>query len=1119
MISLEQANQIIKNQESIAEKEKEKKEDFISIDEAQNILNIKSAKEIEEDQEPEFIPAEQAGIKINASELLKKNADQDLIKSIQENTKRNQEQGIIPLEQANLEMNLMKGSILDGGEIQTPIEDIIKYQGYYSWENFKENLLKRTFLGAGRDLGQGTIDLTNYLGDKFFDERPFENVKLPKVAEPTWFGGSLSRDVLGFALPFLSFNKLATTANVVTKIPKATSLTGKIVQNSIKGAAVGGVAEQFAFSPYEGRLSNLIESFPSLANPITEYLSATDQDSEDKARFKMLIEGGLFGIPLDALFSFIGRGKRNGLKTTKIKNTDAPVENANYKRNKQAEKIESYTGAKPKSLEDKIDLNTSDRLDDISEKIIDKKISKKVEGFFEDLLIQGSVKRNPNIRISEQIYDTLTTPRIMQKVDLPKLLKKYNLKQEEIMDFFIEGARTSAQNLNRLSQLSKAYGKFLKDGKASDNLIKELDNQGVDTTTLLDSSMKRLDGLRRGAMVGRWSTAIRNFLSQTGRIGLNVLYEGFQYGADTLWSSLGGRNLTRKTNPLTAMQGFLNIFRQILPGRHKKVKADVDQILSYYPKLQDRLFLRYSSDVANTGALKNYSPLSIAEKGVHLLNFLNRFQEFITRRAVFLSSLDAIVRGNKNVYKGKTLNQIINDKKLIAQLRKDDIASAIDHSLEMTYAVEPKGGIGEAFVRFVNKVPFTLSLAIPFPRFLVNSLKFLYDYSPLPTVVGAGKAALDIPLAAMTFSADGTFTKSFFKKLKNGETEGMVKSLMGWGLMGTAMQIRDSKIAGEKWNEIKIGNKTIDVYPYNPLAAYLYVADFVDRWQQGTLGTITGKTKEIAKVFLGTRGGSGLYLVDQLLESISTGGGNKGYRIINELVGKVAAQYVTPFKTYMGFLDARDGNIQAAKDTKTSTLENAKFDPRVSIVNNLKAVFNPGELPDYTSITHAVQDENGNWVARPLKPEGINVAGYDIPGNVVTELTGAGIRQPKNPAEQELDRLNIQYSEIFRSTGIPVLDRAYKNQFAPMIHLGLSAVVESPGYQNLNVNMKRLVLKEFIKGARKDTMEALQKDASLVPYIMEYNVSKISKDQRKIIDDAIGKDYLNQLILEFQRAN
>jgi hypothetical protein len=105
----------------------------------------------------------------------------------------------------------------------------------------------------------------------------------------------------------------------------------------------------------------------------------------------------------------------------------------------------------------------------------------------------------------------------------------------------------------------------------------------------------------------------------------------------------------------------------------------------------------------------------------------------------------------------------------------------------------------------------------------------------------------------MTFSTDGTFTKSFFKKLKNGETSGMVKSLVGWGLFATAIQIRDSKIAGEKWNEIKVGNKTIDVYPYNPLAAYLYVADLIDRYQSGTLGTPIGRTKEIAKVFLGTK--------------------------------------------------------------------------------------------------------------------------------------------------------------------------------------------------------------------------------------------------------------------------
>jgi hypothetical protein len=483
---------------------------------------------------------------------------------------------------------------------------------------------------------------------------------------------------------------------------------------------------------------------------------------------------------------------------------------------------------------------------------------------------------------------------------------------------------------------------------------------------------------------------------------------------------------------------------------------------------------------------------------------------------VFLSSLDAIVRNNKSIYGGRNLNEIINNPNLIKRLRKEDIAAAIDHSLELTYAAEPKGGIGEAFVKFVNKVPFTLSLAIPFPRFLVNSLKFLYDYSPLPTVIGGARAVADIPLAAITFSADKTFTKSFFKKLKDGETSGMVKSVMGWALFGTAMQIRGSNIAGEKWNEIKVGNKTIDVYPYNPLAAYLYVADLIDRYQAGTLGTMSGRAKEIAKVFAGTRGGTGLYLVDQLLESLASEGSNKGKRFVNELLGKIAAQYFTPFKTYMGFLDAADGNIEAAKDTKTSTLDNAKFDPLVSIKNNLKTIFNPAELPDLTSVTHAIQGEDGNWKARPLKQEGANILGKDIPGNIITELTGVGIKQSKNSAEIELDKLNFQYREIFRSTGIPVLDRAFKNVFAPMIHNGLSQVVEGAGYQSMSVNMKRLLIKEFITAAKKDTMKVLQSDASLVPYLMEYDISKIPSAQRKILNDVLGSDYLNTLLREFQ---
>ena len=88
---------------------------------------------------------------------------------------------------------------------------------------------------------------------------------------------------------------------------------------------------------------------------------------------------------------------------------------------------------------------------------------------------------------------------------------------------------------------------------------------------------------------------------------------------------------------------------------------------------------------------------------------------------------------------------------------------------------------------------------------------------------------------------------------------------------------------------------------------------------------------------------------------------------------------------------------------------------------------------------------------------------------------------------------------------------------AVKIHLGLSAIVDSAGYQSLGVPMKRLIIKQFISGAKKETMEELQSDASLVPYLVEYNFSNIPKDQLRIIYDAIGKDYLNTMLKEFQK--
>jgi len=1076
----------------------------------------------EESQDEDFIPIEETNIKLSpisdAAKEIKLEPQQEnnnlfSLESLRSEQKE-ENNNLVPLKDLTSNSNVMEGSVLDGDR---PIdaEKIIEDNGYYSAENFYENLIKRTYGGAARDLIQNTAGFVNFLGDKFFDEQPLEFVKLDPVQEPTYFGGGLSRDLLGFAVPFLGVSKVASAINTVTKIPKATTFLGQSFRASLKGE----VAVQFAFSPYEQRLSDLVQAFPTLANPITEYLQADNEDSEGKARLKMAIEGGIVGVAFDKLLSFVVRGKQAGVKTNIIKDDSVPAKELNKDRKIKNEKIKKDTGVTAQSFEDKVNLNIKkDPFDDISENIISQPVQKKIVKFFDELLKTNNLARNTNIRISQQMYDVLTSQSVMMQKgskSIQSILKKNGLTQTDLADYFVSGARTSAQNLQQLSVLARNYGKFLGDGKITEDLAKSMKNSGLDSEILLATAGRRLDGVRRASMVGRWSTAMRNFISQQARVGMNVLYEGMQYGADKLWQKLSGKTLQRQVNPLTAMEGFLNTWRSanILNFKKNSVRArlkkDTENILKFYPKENDRLFLRYSSDVANKPMLESWSPISFMEKGANLLNFLNRFQEFITRRSVFFSSLDGIVRGRPDIYKGLKLKDLVADEKLLKTIRQEDIGTAIDQSLEMTYAKQPKkGSVGEKFVGFINAVPFTFSLIVPFPRFLVNSLKFLYDYSPAPTFVSGIRIAADLPLVALTLSTEGAYTKALMRQLKEGDTTGMVKALAGWGLMGTAFQIRNSKIAGEKWNELKVGDKTIDVLPYNPLAAYLYVADLVNRQQNGTLTKQTFNVKEFAKVFAGTRGGTGLYLVDQMVNSVGGFGTNKGYRAMNEFVGKIAAQYLTPFKTYMGFLDASDGNIQAAKDTKTSTLENAKLDPRVSIVNNFKAIFNPGELQDLTSITHAVLDEKtGKYVARPLKN----------PNPILAELTGVTVRQDKNAAEKELDRLNFTYSEIFKSTGIPVLDRAYKNVFAPLVHNKLSELVQTDAYKSLPLSLQYYTIKESIKQFKKQTTKELQSDASLVPYLMEYQLNNIPKSQRAVINDIIGKDYLNNLILEFQK--
>ena len=413
----------------------------------------------EESKEEDFISAEEAGIKISPlSDAVKK---EDIITQLTKDKEKKTitleeflgESGIVGSET----VDVMEGSVLDGAR-KIDTEEIIDQHGYYSWENFSENLLKRTFAGAARDTAQATVNTINWAAKKLPGvEEDIINKQFEKVEEPDYFGGSLSRDILGFGTALFGVGKFAKAANLITKIPKATTWAGHLVRAAVKGE----VAAQFTWSPYESRITNLIESYPYLANPISEYLAANTEDSENEARFKMALEGSIFAVGIDKLLRLLKPAKAAGVKTNKLKNTDKPIKKFNEKIKREAEIIEDATGVKPKSL-DEIDVSPSNEL---TVKRLSPNVTKKIERFWGDLVEQGLVARNPLVRIGVQIFDTMRNPRILKIIRDKKLLEKYNISIDDLMDLYRRTKRASAQELNQLSQWAKATGKFIDEAK------------------------------------------------------------------------------------------------------------------------------------------------------------------------------------------------------------------------------------------------------------------------------------------------------------------------------------------------------------------------------------------------------------------------------------------------------------------------------------------------------------------------------------------------------------------------------------------------------------------------------------------------------------------------------
>lgn len=119
-----------------------------------------------------------------------------------------------------------------------------------------------------------------------------------------------------FATGLIGAGKLLSPLKAVSKVEEG----GKVIKTAYE-AAKGALSGFFAMDPHEERLSNLIQSFPALQNPVNEYLAAKPDDGNAEGRFKNALEGmgldvavaAVFGTALKAI-NFARRGDTEAAK-------------------------------------------------------------------------------------------------------------------------------------------------------------------------------------------------------------------------------------------------------------------------------------------------------------------------------------------------------------------------------------------------------------------------------------------------------------------------------------------------------------------------------------------------------------------------------------------------------------------------------------------------------------------------------------------------------------------------------------------------------------------------------------------------------------------------------------
>ncbi len=510
----------------------------------------------------------------------------------------------------------------------------------------------------------------------------------------------------------------------------------------------------------------------------------------------------------------------------------------------------------------------------------------------------------------DRLMDLTVEGELLADPDFMKVLAKNGLKFEEYVLAVVGSGSEAGKVLNKLRQIGRFKPKSVKEAQAAELKIASQKALG----RFWAGTVLRMENWRRGLMVSSLATAVRNFQSAGIRAPMEsvadlfdtaILKYSLAAGAEGGTKLKGVAAAAKSLDPLFHRDGtwsgsFKNLRYIFLDQRRAneftEYILDRPEMAEQYAKMFQSVqeLQKLSKGTSTTKLGRGMDALGDrVDDMVWAVNGPNRWQEFIVRRATFLSDLERQVKANwgidlQDALKKGQIQDILNDAASIRPEGGKSIMAMMEEAtqkaLDVTYAKQPDFAPFRAVSDAITKSGIG-TMVVPFPRFLFNSMEYIAQSS--------GGAALPAIRRALFKEARGT-------GITARDRQDVTRNLVGLSTLVGYYQLRQ-KNPTEKYEFLEYEGQSYDLTAQFPMRQAGWMVDAYERIQDDTFGEWYGTNREeLMETWLGTtaRTGIGNIFAQEILELIEPTmdviGEEKRKKQLGRVLGQYFATYLTP---------------------------------------------------------------------------------------------------------------------------------------------------------------------------------------------------------------------------------